>query len=330
MGKVLVFGAGGYIGIPLVDALVAAGHDVRAADRWFFGKTPKTLKCLQTDIRTHNVELSPEWSVIDLAGLSNDASAEIDPDLTRQINEDGGKRLATMAKQAGVRRYVYSSSASVYGAGLHDRLKETDPVNPLTAYARSKVAVEDHLRSLAGDGFEPMILRNATVFGLAPRMRFDLAVNIMTLRAFRDNVIYVMGQGNQWRPFIHVSDVVRAFMLALESDKVAGQTYNVGDDRLNCTIQQVAGIVHHEFPQAQVHVIPEDPDQRSYNLDFSKIRNELGFVAGPTIAGGVNEIKAALEAGLKDAPEMYTVQWYKAMMDWDKRLNEIRLDGRIL
>lgn len=342
--NVVVVGAGGYLGIPICNALVESGHKVFPADRWFFGfrQISGAAYSMRFDIRDSGEELFNLVgddgkrfkfdAVIDLAGLSNDASAEIDPELTRQINEEGGKKLATLAKQAGVTRYVYSSSASVYGSGAHINLNETDQAHPLTAYAMSKVLVENHLRSLAGDGFEPVILRNATVFGLAPRMRFDLAVNIMTLRAYKENVIYVMGQGSQWRPFLHISDVVRAFIQVLEApaDLVSNETFNVGDDRLNCTIRQVAGMVQHEFPQAKIHIIPEDPDARSYNLDFSKIRGRLGFVAGPTIAGGVSEIKTALENGLKDTPEMYTVQYYKSLICWAKKLEDIQLDGRIL
>src|SRR5204863_1118858 len=174
----------------------------------------------------------------DLAGLSNDASAEIDPALTRAINFEGGIRMAQIAKTAGVRRYVYGSSASVYGEGIREGLAENDECRPQTLYAESKLAVEGALRELCGPDFETVILRNATVFGLAPRMRFDLAINIMTLRAWKDRVIYVMGGGEQWRPLIHVNDVVRAMIMGLEesAELVAGETFNVGGDDLNYQI----------------------------------------------------------------------------------------------
>lgn len=363
MSRVLVFGAGGYLGIPICEALAARGHDVWPVDRWFFGKYPnvpgRTLHAnpmVRSDIRTFSADdlaaLSPDApfdAVIDLAGLSNDLSAEIDPELTRSINIEGGKRMATLAKASGISRYVYSSSASVYGAGTKPMLTETDECRPLTLYARSKVEVEDHLRSIAGDGFEPVILRNATVFGVAPRMRFDLAVNVMTLRAHRDQVIMIMGGGEQHRPFIHVDDVVRAFVWAVESDNAAGETFNVGTS--NHTIAEVAKKVSNEFPMARVMPIPDDPDKRSYSCSFAKLsaaswcerRDDLNPLMA-TMVGRTNLLsfsvsideeitrmaKKLRDGSLKDDPTCYTLQWYKSLLEWDYRFSQIRLDGRIL
>ena len=336
MSRVIVFGAGGYLGIPLVEELVKRGHEVFARDRWFFGKFTTGAKIGTTDIR------SPEtyWNdvpygidaIIDLAGLSNDASADIDPNLTTSINLQGAIRLATLANEVGVRKYIYSSSCSVYGSGGHDGLTETDDCNPQTAYARSKLGVEDHLRSIASPDFDPIILRNATVFGVAPRMRFDLAVNIMTLRAWRDNLIYCMGGGKQFRPFIHVNDVVRAFVLALEHDGYLNDTFNVGFDDMNLSIEQLAGMVKTVFPIAPIHHIPDDPDRRSYHVSFAKIRETFPFKTEYTILDGINEVRQALIDGKisGDDETCYTVSWYRKLMDWEKRLNEIRLDGRIL
>jgi nucleoside-diphosphate-sugar epimerase len=270
--------------------------------------------------------------VVDLCGLSNDLSAEIDPELTRSINIEGGKRLATLAKQAGVRRYVYSSSASVYGAGDRPNLTETDACKPLTLYARSKVEVEDHLRSIAGGGFEPVILRNATVFGVAPRMRFDLAVNVMTLRAYKEGRIFVMGSGEQWRPFVAVQDVVMAFILALEFSQkdVSGQTFNIGT--ANHTISQIAKKVKDQFPMAEMLTIPDDPDRRSYSCSFDKINSLASKWCEPvTIEDQIDRMSKMLRDGtLKDDPTAYTLFWYKSLIEWDKRLSEIRLDGKIL
>jgi nucleoside-diphosphate-sugar epimerase len=363
--RVLLAGCGGYLGIPLAEALAARGHHVTGFDRLFFGKRPKegpNLAVIRGDIRSVSLGVlrttdtskptdPPAFdAVVDLAGLSNDLTAEIDPDLTRSINIEGGRRLATLAKQAGVRRYVYSSSASVYGAGDRPNLTETDACKPLTLYARSKVEVEDHLRSIAGDGFEPVILRNATVFGVAPRMRFDLAVNVMTLRAWRDNVIFVMGGGEQWRPFIHVDDVVRAFVWAVEADNVAGETFNVGTS--NRTIAEVAKKVADEFPMARVMPIPDDPDKRSYSCSFDKmnrampwgskdeiVRGSSGVNPGliirhpglTTVEHAIDRMSKMLRDGtLKDDETCYTLNYYRSLIAWEKKLNEIRLDGRIL
>lgn len=331
--RVLVAGAGGYIGIPLCSELLRRGHHPVTLDRWFFGKMPFEFRCLdRSDIRTFDPKEMDLDAVIDLAGLSNDAAADIDPALTSSINLFGARRLAERAKEAGVKKYIYSSSCSVYGHGERDDLKETDDLNPLTAYAWSKVGVEDHLRSLASPDFDPIILRNATVFGVAPRMRFDLAVNIMTLRAWRDNLIYCMGGGKQIRPFIHVLDVVRAFVMALEYNRYSNQTFNVGSDDMNLSIDQLASLVKNVFPSATVHHIPDDLDRRSYHVSFQKIRETFPFKTHHDITMGICEVRNALIKGeiSGDDPTAYTVQYYRSLMDWEKRLNDIRLDGRIL
>lgn len=342
MAKVMVTGAGGYIGIPLCDKLLERGHSVIALDRYFFGRDRMTrlsanpkLTVLTDDIRNLTVPmLRGVDAVIDLAGLSNDASAEIDPALTRSINCEGGVHVARTAKEAGVRRYVYASSASVYGQGLRESLTETDECRPQTIYAESKLRVEKALGELSGPGFETAIFRNATVFGLAPRMRFDLAINIMTLRAWKERVIYIMGGGEQWRPFVHVNDVARALICGLEGDakRVAGEIFNVGGDDMNYQIRQLAQFVLDVIPNVAVHKIPDDPDKRTYNLSFAKIKDRLGFEPQTRAHEGIVEIKQALERGAVSGedPTCYTLQWYRALLDWDRRLKELSLNGRIL
>jgi nucleoside-diphosphate-sugar epimerase len=342
MAKVLVAGAGGYIGIPLCGKLLERGHSVVALDRYFFGKgrmsevsaNPR-ISIVTEDIRC----VTPEQfagvnAVVDLAGLSNDASAAIDPDVTRSINCEGGTLLARAAKHAGVRRYVYSSSASVYGRGVRESLSEADECRPQSLYAESKLRVEDLLGKLAAPDFEIVILRNATVFGLAPRMRFDLAINIMTLRAWKERVIYIMGGGEQWRPFIHVSDVVRAIIHGIEDDAsvVAGEIFNVGGDDMNYQIQHLAQFVLDVIPHVAVHRIPDDPDKRTYNLSFEKIRQRFGFEPAIRAHEGIVEIKQALDRGAVsgDDPTSHTLQWYSALLDWDRRIKELTLHDRIL
>jgi nucleoside-diphosphate-sugar epimerase len=340
--RVLVMGAGGYVGVPLVAALAERGHEVLAVDRYFFGKDklgdlasdPRVTVVVDDVRRMDSSLLDGVEGVIDLAGLSNDLSAEIDPNLTREINFEGGARLARLAHEAGVRRYVYSSSASVYGHGNKLRLSEEDECHPQTLYAESKLHVERELTRLSGPKFEVVILRNATVFGLAPRMRYDLAVNIMTLRAWKDRVIYVMGGGEQWRPFVHVNDVVQALVLGLETDAatVAGETFNVGDDTLNFQIRQLAELVRSQIPDVVVHNIPDDPDKRTYNLAFEKIRSKLGFAPTRSVLDGIVEIRQALDRGASsgDDKTCYTLQWYKSLLEWHARLSDILLDGRLL
>jgi nucleoside-diphosphate-sugar epimerase len=341
MKKIFVSGAGGYIGVPLCECLLKADHHVVGFDRYFFGREVlasieqhPNFTSIVGDIRDVEPSLLEGFdAVVDLAGLSNDASAEIDVNLTTAINTDGGTRLANAAKKARVRRYVYSSSAAVYGKGAKTALNETDTCNPQTEYARSKLAVEAFLSKIRGSDFEPVILRNATVFGLAPRMRFDLAINIMTLRAWRDRVIYIMGGGNQWRPFIHIDDVVRATMLALgaPSEKVAGETFNVGSDLLNYQIKNLARFVQDVIPNVVIHHIPDDPDVRDYNVAFDKIRETLGFEPRALVHQGVVEIKQALERGLirGEDPRFHTLQWYTSLIEWEKRIATLARNGRV-
>src|SRR5437763_57537 len=331
MAKVLVAGAGGYIGVPLCKKLLERGHSLIALDRFFFGKDrvdgialSDRSTVIAEDIRDFDPEiLSGVEIVVDLAGLSNDASAEIDPELTRSINCGGGMRLARLAKEAGVRRYVYSSSASVYGHGVRERLTENDDCRPQSLYAESKLRVEEALAQLAGPDFETVIFRNSTVFGLAPRMRFDLAINIMTLRAWKERVIYVMGGGEQWRPFVHVNDDVRALVHGVEDDRdrIAGQTFNVGADDMNYQIRQLAQFVRDVVPNTTVHMIPDDPDKRTYNVSFAKIRQHLGFEPAVRVHEGVVEIKQALERGIVsgDDPTFFTLQWYRSLLEWEER-----------
>src|SRR5262245_31242969 len=342
MKRILVAGAGGYVGIPLCGELVHRGYHVIALDRYFFGKDklgdlaskPQFELVMQDTRRIEPKLLKGVYGVIDLAGLSNDLSAEIDPDLTRQINFEGGAAIARAAEAAGVRRYVYASSASVYGDGLKINLVESDECRPQTLYAQSKLHVENQLQELRGSNFEPVIFRNATIFGLAPRMRFDLAVNIMTLRAWKDRVIYVMGGGKQWRPFVHIDDVVGVLAQGLEADAkvVAGEIFNVGDNNMNYQIRQLAEFVLDVIPNVTVHNIPDDPDKRTYNLAFGKIKQRLGFAAKKTVHQGIVEIKEALDRGLitGDDPTCYTLQWYRSLIEWRKRIDELMLDGRLL
>lgn len=342
MKSVLVTGAGGYVGVPLCAALLARGYHVVGLDRYFFGRDKLAsvidhpeFEVLVEDLRYFDPShLKSIETVIDLAGLSNDASAEIDPKLTTHINRDGAIRLAQAAKEAGIRRYVYSSSASVYGAGARERLTEGDTCNPLTDYARTKLAVEQELQRLAEGGFEPVIFRNATIFGLAPRMRFDLAINIMTLRAWKERVIYIMGGGDQWRPFVHVKDVVRALILGLESpaEKVAAEIFNVGGSDMNYQIKRLAQFVVDVIPNITLHTIPDDVDKRTYNVSFDKIRTVLGFEPEIRAHEGIVEIKQALERGVVDGddPTCYTLDWYSSLIAWERRLKELSYNGMIL
>ena len=340
--KVLVGGAGGYIGIPLCQALLDRGHHVVALDRYFFGKDKMAavaaepgLTILTDDIRAFDPKhLNNVEAVIDLAGLSNDLSAEIDPDVTQSINCAGGMRLARLSKDAGVRRYIYSSSASVYGHGTRNSLCEESKCRPLTLYAQCKLRMEKYVAGLATPEFETVIFRNATVFGLAPRMRFDLAVNNMTMRAWKDNAIQVNGDGEQWRPFVHVKDVVHALILGLEQPAcdVAGEIFNVGSSKMNYQIRQLAQLIVRAVPRTKVQHVPDNPDARTYNVSFAKIERRLDFKPSFQINSGIHEIKSALEQKNVSAedPTCYTLQWYRTLIHWHCRINQVAMYGRII
>lgn len=304
--RIFVMGGGGFLGIPLCEALANAGHAVTAADTWWFGKKPsKRVTCMHADIRT--VSTDPKaWggvdAIFDLAGLSNDASAEINPELTRAINQEGAKRLALVAKRAGIKHYIYSSSASVYGNNEKQFLTERDACKPLTVYADSKVRVEDFLREQSDSDFQPVILRNATVFGVAKRMRFDLVVNGMVRAAWKDRRITIDGLGQQWRPLVHVGDVVGVFIDKLHS--VAAHTENVV--AFNHTVNEVARFVNAEMPGLTT-AHKGSSDQRSYHLKPT--------IIGRTVPEGIKEVRLALEEGNIDADDesAWTVHWYKKL-----------------
>ena len=340
MTKVLVTGAGGYIGTQLVKDLVKSGNDVTAVDRFFFGQ--ETLKdffanpkvsIIQKDIRDlTEADMVGHEVVCDLACLSNDPAGEIDPALTFAINRDGRIHVASTAKRAGVNKYIISSSCSVYGQGQEPKLTEKSATNPISVYAKSTLEAEQQNLSIADKNFSVTSLRNATVFGLSNRMRFDLVVNLMTLTAFQKGRIIVMGGGKQWRPLVHLSDVSNAFQLIINSsiDKVNQEVFNIGLD--NFQIKNLAYLVREELPiNIEIDVAPDDADKRDYNVVFEKARNKLNFLPKVSVVDGIREIYSALKNGSVDTgPKTVTVSWYRNILDAKRLLDEVILDGRVI
>lgn len=337
--RIFVAGAGGYIGIPLCELLAKNGHDVIAFDRYFFGKTPdrcngRVITSIGDTRDVAAIDLKGCDAVIDLAGLSNDASCEIDTVHTKNINVDGALNLIQRAMEAHVPHYVYSSSASVYGHGEKHNLTEECPIHPLTEYACSKRWVEQFLEDECGQWLKYVILRNATVFGYAPRMRFDLAVNVMTARAHTEGSIYVMGGGDQWRPFVHVGDVARVLAWAAQEagrDEIAGQTFNVGIETNQMTVRALANRVAMIYPGVKIHMIPDDADNRTYHLSFSKLR-KVNKMVWNSVDNGIWEVRQALQNGQTafDDPATKTVNWYKSMLEWNARIETMKCNGRLL
>jgi nucleoside-diphosphate-sugar epimerase len=336
---VLVAGGSGYIGSVLTPLLAERGHKVTVLDRLYFGPTlPKNdaITVVRGDIRNFDPAiLRGVEAVVDVSGISNDPSCELEPELTKGVNIDGGKRLARLAKEAGVRRYVYSSSCSVYGHGEGLGLTETSGRHPVSLYARAKAEMEDVLfGELRSSSFEVCALRLATVFGLSPRMRFDLAINVMTKNAYVNRRIVVDGGGRQWRPFVHVRDVADAFALAMTADakKVAGEVFNVGSTSNNVQILNLAFRVRDAIPGTEVVHAPTDPDLRDYNVNFDKIHRELDYSTKRTIDDGIREVLEALKDGRVDPDDRrwYTLRQYLFLREAERAHAELALDGRVL
>jgi nucleoside-diphosphate-sugar epimerase len=340
MSKVVVTGAGGYIGTQLVRDLVKEGHQVLGVDRFFFGMEPvaefvnnKNVTLLKKDIRDLTADdLKGFDAVCDLACLSNDPAGEIDPQLTYQINRDGRIHVAKTAKAAGIAKYIISSSCSVYGQGDEPSLTEESSTNPISVYAKSTLEAEQANLAIADNNFSVTALRNATVFGLSTRMRFDLVINLMTLTAFEKSRIIVMGGGEQWRPIIHVSDVAKAFIATLNSDNSAinQEIFNIGLD--NFQIKNLAYIVRDQLPmQIEIDLAPDDADKRDYNVVFSKAKKKLNFNPVVSIADGVSEIYMALKTGKVDTSvKTVTVKWYKELIAAKELISSIELNGRLI
>lgn len=304
--RVLVVGGAGYVGSILTRRLLEDGWNVRVLDALFYGR--RSLAGLEADPAFELVvadtrddaalvdALHDVDAVVHLAELVGDPACAVDPRVTEEINFDATWRIADLAKQLGVTRFVYPSSCSVYGA-TEATVDETSGLNPISLYAETKIRAEEAIRSLADGRFEPVILRLATVFGLSPRPRFDLVVNLLAARAVTDGEVTVFG-GTQWRPFVHVSDAASAMRLCLTapSPLVAGQTFNVGSDSLNRTIGQIAELVLAMTPDARLRSVPDD-DARNYRVSFARIADELGFRASVDLEHGVREIQAAIRDG---------------------------------
>lgn len=339
--QVLVTGGAGYIGSVLIRMLLDRGYEVKCLDRFFFGKeslddvsSNPDLELLKDDIRWFDPKfLKDVDAVIDLAALSNDPSGELDPAKTFDINYLGRTRVAKLSKEYGVKRYILASTCSVYGCRQDMVLDENAPTGPLTTYAKSNLMAEKDVLPLADSDFTVTVLRQATVYGLSPRMRFDLAVNGMTLGLFKNKKIPVMRNGDQWRPFIHVKDTSKAFITVLESSKykVTGEVFNAGSDEQNYQILSLAEMIGEA---ASVHFEIEwygSPDKRAYRVSFDKIRTTLGFTPGYTPKDGAREVYEALEGGkVTDSIKTKTVEWYKHLLSMQRTLKEIVIRDTIL
>ncbi|MDP9022203.1 MAG: SDR family oxidoreductase [Actinomycetota bacterium] len=332
--RVLVTGHEGYIGQVLVEVLANAGHEVHGLDSALFincthGPPRPPITAAEVDIRdVTRRDLDGFDAVVHLAALSNDPLGDIEPFLTDEINRWASVRLASLAKEAGVRRFLYSSSCSVYGAGNTDvLLDEAAPMLPVTPYARSKVQVEEDLLALASATFAPVCLRNATVYGWSPRLRLDLVLNDLVASAYLEGVVRVLSDGTPWRPLVHVEDVARAFLAVLEApaDAVRGEAFNVGDEAGNRQVQDIAEAVAEVVPGSEVVITGErGSDSRTYRVDFSKLRKHVpSFRCTWTVHDGAAQLHEAFRrVGLTHEDHARTFR----RVEW---LNGLRAAGRV-
>lgn len=282
--RVLVTGHNGYIGTVMVPMLIAAGHEVVGLDSNIFegsvfGTMPVQVPNINKDVR--DVELADVVgfdAIIHLAGLSNDPLGNLDPDLTYAINHRASVRLAHLAKEAGVPRFLFSSSCSTYGAAGDDMIDETAAFNPVTPYGHSKVMVEQDVAPLADANFSPTYLRNATAYGVSPLLRFDLVLNNLLAWALTTRRVFLKSDGTPWRPIVHIEDISRAFIAVLHAPRelVHNEAFNVGRNEENYRISEIAEMVRDTVPGSYVEYADDaGPDKRTYRVDCSKILRVL-------------------------------------------------------
>ncbi|GAA1013576.1 NAD-dependent dehydratase [Acrocarpospora pleiomorpha] len=299
--RVLLTGHQGYLGSVMAPVLTAAGHEVVGLDSGLFadcllGPAPAEGPSLAVDLRDVRPEQLADFdAVAHLAALSNDPLGALAPELTYDINHHASSRLGRLAKEAGVSRFLYASTCSVYGAsGGDDLLAEDAPLRPVTPYAESKVRVEDDLLALADDDFTPVFLRNATAFGFSPRLRADIVLNNLVGHAYLSGQVKVLSDGTPWRPLVHALDIAEAFAAVLSAPKAAvhGQAFNVGTEQNNLTVAEIANEVVEAVPGSVLTITGEaGADPRSYRVDFGKIRAALpGYEASRTVKAGAIEL----------------------------------------
>jgi nucleoside-diphosphate-sugar epimerase len=336
--RVLVTGHKGYIGTTLVPLLLEEGFDVTGLDSDLFRECTfdkgmvgisEVIKDVR-DVTPHDVE--GHDAIIHLAGLSNDPLGDYDPSLTDDINCQGSVKLARIAKQVGVRRFVFASSCSNYGAAGDQFLTEDAEFNPVTPYGESKVKVERAVTQLADKNFSPTYLRASTAYGLSPRLRFDLVVNNLTAWALTTGRVYLKSDGSPWRPIVHVEDIGRAYVATLKApvELVHDQAFNVGTTSENYQIREIAKIVESVVPGCRIDFAPDaGPDKRNYRVDCNRIARTLhGFKPQWTARRGVEQLyESFLRVGLK--VDDFEGERFKRIAHMKKLIDSGQIDGRL-
>jgi nucleoside-diphosphate-sugar epimerase len=337
--RILLTGDKGYIGAVMVPMLIAEGHSVTGLDSDLFEHSAFSplladIPSRKKDLRDLQVsDLEGFDAVIHLAGLSNDPLGDLNPALTYDINHLASVQLAKLAKEAGVKRFLFSSSCSTYGAASsEDLLDENAKFNPVTPYGRSKVLVEQDVVKLASANFCPTFLRNATAYGVSPRLRFDLVLNNLVAWAYASGRIYMKSDGTPWRPIVHIADISRAFITVLKAPMglISGEAFNVGRSDENYQIRELAEIVNETVPACKIEYAKDgSPDTRCYRVDFSKINRVLpDFKPQWTARKGAKELfDAVKQAGLQ--LEDFEGPRYKRISHIQELLSSGRLDANL-
>jgi nucleoside-diphosphate-sugar epimerase len=333
--RILVTGTEGYLGSLLAPLLMREGHKVLGVDTgfyksgWLYHGVSATPQTLNKDIRQiTSDDLEDMEAVVHMAELSNDPTGELAPHMTHAINHEGSVRLAQLAKGAGVERFVYMSSCSVYGLAAESYVTEESPLNPQTAYAICKTLVERDLQAMADDRFSPTFLRNATAYGASPRMRFDIVLNNLAGLAWTTKEIKMVSDGTPWRPLVHALDIAQAVVCTLNAPRTAihNQIFNVGETTHNYTIKEVAEVIAEIFPGCRLSFGQSGADNRSYRVSFDKIKTRLaGFRCGWDARRGARQLHDLFEQ-IEMTPDIFNGRGFTRLKQLEYLIRTRQID----